>query len=91
MKKSKSKVRSFILLIEANFYAVFLSIFVDFRGGTGASLLKGMKGVGEEPNHMIARKRKPGPLNLPKLLSKNLPNTEHASFCGFFFIHIARG
>jgi hypothetical protein len=30
----------------------------------GASLLtgiKGMKGVGEEPNHMIARKKKPGP------------------------------
>ena len=59
------------LPIEDNFYAVFLSIFVDFRGGTGASLLtgiKGMKGVGEEPNHMIARKRKPGPLNPPKLL-----------------------
>ncbi len=35
---------------------------MDFPGGTGASLLtgiKGMKGVGEEPNHMIARKRKP--------------------------------
>ncbi len=66
---------------------------MDFRGETGASLLtgiKGMKGVGQEPNHMIARKRKPGPLNPPKLLSKNLPKTEHASFCGFF-IHIARG
>ncbi len=66
---------------------------MDFRGGTGASLptgIKGMKGMGEKPNHMIARKIKPGPLNTPKLLSKNLPNTEHASFCGFF-IHIARG
>jgi hypothetical protein len=59
--------------------------FVDFRGGTGASLLtgiKGMKGVGEEPNHMIARK--PGSLNPPKFLLKNPPNTVHASFCGFF-------
>jgi hypothetical protein len=26
--------------------------------------------VGEEPDHTIARKRKPGPLNPPKLLSK---------------------
>jgi hypothetical protein len=69
------------------FYAGFVSIFVDFLGGTGASLLtgiQGMNGVGEEPNHMIARKRKPGPLNPPKLLSKNPPNTAHASFCGFF-------
>jgi hypothetical protein len=66
-----------------------------FEGGTGASLLtgiKGMKGLGEEPNHMIARKRTPGPLNPPKHLSKNLPNTAHASFCGFFdYIRIARG
>jgi hypothetical protein len=59
-----------------------------FRGDRGLITdwygIKGMKGVGEEPNHMIARKRKPGPLNPPKLLSKNPPNTAHASFCGFF-------
>jgi hypothetical protein len=39
---------------------------------------------------MIARKRKPGPFNPPKLLSKNLPNTEHASFCGFFYTYSQR-
>jgi hypothetical protein len=62
-------------------------MFVDFRGGTGASLLTGIKvmeGVGEEPNHTIARKRKLGPLNPPKLLSKNPLNTVPALFCGFF-------
>jgi hypothetical protein len=66
------------------FFFQFLWIF---EGGTWASLLtgiKGMKGLGEEPNHMIARKRKPGPLNPLKHLSKNSPNTAHASFCGFF-------
>jgi hypothetical protein len=53
-------------------YMQFICCFsLNFRGflrGDGASLLtgiKGMKGVGEEPNHMFAMK--PGPLNPQKL------------------------
>jgi hypothetical protein len=47
---------------------LFFSNFRVFLRGDRASLLtiKGMKGVGEEPYHTIARK--PGPLNPPKLL-----------------------
>jgi hypothetical protein len=72
-------------------YEVFLSIFVDFLdAGLITDWYKGKKGVDEEPNHTIARKKKPGPLNPPKLLSKNPPNTAHASFAGFLITYSQR-
>jgi hypothetical protein len=50
------------------FLCLFSFNFRGFSRGDGGLILtgiKGMKGMGEEPNQMIARK--PGPLNPPKL------------------------